>query len=408
MPKIYLFTNTYPFGNQAETFLADELSVADKMGLDIVLIPLHQKKNCRSVPSRFAIDLRLCSSSVRLKMIAFLRLLISKWLWKLPFTSDRPRSMNEYYQGVKYLMGAFLVESYVSANKNSFDRDGIFYSYWFNHTPLGLYRVKCKHDQLKNISIYTRAHGFDVYERRVGIYIPYREWTLNGLKSVFVVSQMGCDFLRDRYPGYKDRIAVSRLGVIPMDLNIKSTFLSENKISFVSCSSVIPLKRVHLIFETISNYSKSHPDTQVCWTHIGGGADFESLKKYIHTQAKSKNLEIILCGEMSNTKVKETYGSARFDIFVNLSISEGVPVSIMEAISTRIPVIATNVGGMREIVTKETGFLLPVNFTQAEFDKKVHEILLHMDDYRRETYGFFQKNFNADINYSYFYQRQLI
>ncbi len=407
MPKIYLFTNTYPFGNQAETFLADELLVADKMGLDIVLIPLHKKKNCRPVPPRFVVDRRLCASSVRFKLIAFLRLLISEWLWKLPFASDRPRSINEYYQGVKYLFGASLVESYVSANKDFFDRDGIFYSYWFNHTPLGLYRAKCKHNQLKDIPIYTRAHGFDVYERRVGIYIPYRERTLTGLKSVFVVSQMGCDFLRERYPGYRDRIAVSRLGVIPVEKNGKSTFLPENKISFVSCSSVIPLKRVHLIFETINKYSKNHSDIQVCWTHMGSGADFESLKNYIHTD-KSKNLEIIMYGEINNTKVKEIYRSTQFDIFVNLSISEGVPVSVMEAISTRIPVIATNVGGMREIVTKETGFLLPVNFMQAEFDSRVHEILLHMDDYRKETYGFFQKNFNADINYSYFYQHQLI
>ena len=33
-----------------------------------------------------------------------------------------------------------------------------------------------------------------------------------------------------------------------------------------------------------------------------------------------------------------------FDLFVNMSLSEGIPVSIMEAISFGIPIIATNVG----------------------------------------------------------------
>ena len=49
-----------------------------------------------------------------------------------------------------------------------------------------------------------------------------------------------------------------------------------------------------------------------------------------------------------------------FDLFVNMSLSEGIPVSIMEAISFGIPIIATNVGGNAEIVNDETGVLIPL------------------------------------------------
>ena len=51
------------------------------------------------------------------------------------------------------------------------------------------------------------------------------------------------------------------------------------------------------------------------------------------------------------------------DWFINTSSSEGLPVSIMEACSFGIPVLATDVGGTSEIVRPgETGFLLDAGF----------------------------------------------
>ena len=45
-------------------------------------------------------------------------------------------------------------------------------------------------------------------------------------------------------------------------------------------------------------------------------------------------------------------------MFINVSSTEGIPVSIMEAMSFGIPVIATAVGGTPEIVNNENGYLL--------------------------------------------------
>jgi glycosyltransferase involved in cell wall biosynthesis len=47
---------------------------------------------------------------------------------------------------------------------------------------------------------------------------------------------------------------------------------------------------------------------------------------------------------------------------MNLSITEGIPVSIMEAQSVGIPALVTKVGGTSEIVNKENGFLVDKNF----------------------------------------------
>ncbi len=47
------------------------------------------------------------------------------------------------------------------------------------------------------------------------------------------------------------------------------------------------------------------------------------------------------------------------DIFVNPSYSEGLGISVMEAASIGLPIIATDVGGTREIITTDkTGILI--------------------------------------------------
>lgn len=94
-----------------------------------------------------------------------------------------------------------------------------------------------------------------------------------------------------------------------------------------------------------------------------------------------------------------------FDLFVNMSLSEGIPVSIMEAISFGIPIIATNVGGNAEIVNDETGVLIPVNIDQAAFNETVSDIMNKMDILKISTILCYQNEFNADKNYHCFYNQ---
>ncbi|MBO8140920.1 MAG: glycosyltransferase family 4 protein [Firmicutes bacterium] len=91
---------------------------------------------------------------------------------------------------------------------------------------------------------------------------------------------------------------------------------------------------------------------------------------------------------------------AQADIFVLASKWEGLPLSILEAMRAGLPVIASDVGGVREAVRDgETGFLIPrsdVNILKARLLTLLRnpDLRLQMGQAGREVY---EKNFTLDI-----------
>ena len=77
------------------------------------------------------------------------------------------------------------------------------------------------------------------------------------------------------------------------------------------------------------------------------------------------------------------------DLFVLPSFSEGFPLSLIEAMACGVPVVSTTCGGPQEIVTEETGLLVPPGDPEALADAMRH-ILDHPEGYpasRISTYA---------------------
>lgn len=113
------------------------------------------------------------------------------------------------------------------------------------------------------------------------------------------------------------------------------------------------------------DYRKGFPDlingfAKICSLYpssalviAGGGGLFDELAK----QVLKMNLDgrVFLLG--SRDDVPKLLGIA--DIYINSSNSEGMPVSVLEAMSLGLPVIATSVGDTPYLVQPGTGVLIP-------------------------------------------------
>jgi glycosyltransferase involved in cell wall biosynthesis len=164
------------------------------------------------------------------------------------------------------------------------------------------------------------------------------------------------------------------------------------------------VKRVHLLIYALGLVRSSK---KIIWNHFGEGSLEKELKLMAEkTLGNLSGIEYKFRGRVMNAQIMEFYNENNVDLLVNTSSSEGIPVSIMEAQSFGIPVIATDTGGTAEIIVKETGILLPVDFDIADLARQI-EYLLNLDHaekvrMKRAIYDKWKMNFNAYTNFENF------
>jgi glycosyltransferase involved in cell wall biosynthesis len=184
---------------------------------------------------------------------------------------------------------------------------------------------------------------------------------------------------------------LSRLGVKKQVFNS----LESKPFSIVSCSNVIPLKRVELIAQALKLIALPYT-----WTHFGDGPLLENIK------AEFQNEHHLFQGRVSNTEVLTFYQKHTPHLFINVSSSEGIPVSIMEAFSFGISVIATDVGGNGEIVNGKNGTLVPADISAEELSEIIQEYIeMNNESYKKKrlaAYKTWEEGFNAGKNYGEF------
>ena len=140
------------------------------------------------------------------------------------------------------------------------------------------------------------------------------------------------------------------------------------------------------------------------WVHFGTGIMRNEVERY--AQRILVNVDYEFKGIVPNSEILDFYADNYVDLFINLSSSEGIPVSIMEALSAGIPIVATNVGGTSEAVSDEFGFLVPAVFNNEDVATIINNYLClsisEQQSYRRRAYQFWKENYEAATNYRKF------
>lgn len=308
------------------------------------------------------------------------------------------------------LIVSIMVASYAKANESVKFIDDVIqkhaagmsvylYSYWMNDMAVAIANYKQKHPKVK---AFSRAHRWDIYlDKQPAKYLPFKHLTLEHLDMLFPISEDGAKYLRALTDHkYNNHIKVARLGTI--NTLGKRTSGGTDKLVLVSCSNLIPRKRVNLIIEALSLIGG-----KVEWIHIGDGELKAELEQLANEKLSTKaNITYTFKGQMNNSDIIAYYANNNIDLFINVSESEGVPVSIMEANSFGIPAIATNTGGVAEVISESNGFLINVNSSANDIAKVIaHYARLSKEDkqaYKDSAFDTWNTLYNAQKNYTAF------
>jgi len=146
--------------------------------------------------------------------------------------------------------------------------------------------------------------------------------------------------------------------------------ISENTIIIANVAAIAPHKDYFTFVDTAAILLKESPNLTFRFFIIGAdGGEAASIRKYIETKKIANH--VILTGfrkDMAQILPEVA-------IFLFTSKEEGLGTSVVDALACGIPVVATNAGGVPEIIQDgENGFLAPIRNARL-LAKKVNYLL---------------------------------
>lgn len=123
---------------------------------------------------------------------------------------------------------------------------------------------------------------------------------------------------------------------------------------FLNVARYVSAKAQHDLIDAMENVAKEIPDSHLFI--VGWGKREAELRQQVHEQ----NLEahVTITGRVPT--VHEYYALA--DVFVSSSTFEGLPITHLEAMAAKLPLVATQIPGVSEVIAdEETGLLVPPN-----------------------------------------------
>lgn len=390
--SLVLFTIEFPFGT-AETFLETEIKYLAAQFEQVFIIPSQKVGGeARGVPSNVEVLEGLKKSDNKKTLLGLVRIILPTltiYFYSLLFSHHR-KSYVKYYKSLLHHLINDLsrLKEIQKIIKDKKLQKALFYDYWFSNVLISLSILKRK----KLIStLVCRTHRYDLYDDiNFEQVVPFKQFKLKHVDKVFAISEHGLKYLANQTN--RKILDLSYLGV---EKPIKIPVRQKSKV-IVSCSSMVGFKQVDKIAEVIRNLK-----SDVLWVHFGDGPLMSKVKSISHTLPK--NITVDLKGFVKNKQLTEFYEDNYVDLFISLSTSEGLPVSMMEAQSFGIPIIAPSINGIPELVNSNTGVLLNQDLEVVAISKIVDDVLMDKLIFDRVYIRqFFSEKFNASLNYSNF------
>lgn len=234
---------------------------------------------------------------------------------------------------------------------------------WFGVDAHVVAYFKKKYSTVRSMAL---AHSGEVMpERNPFIDADFHKYIYTHIDKVYFISQkVFNDYLQYRQKDSYHHLVEAKSEVRYLGCfntsNVMNSSSCDGLFRIVSCSRIDANKRLSTIVEALRKWTRS----KIEWSHIGIGNLSELIEQQVkELTEKNPLVKVKLLGRLDNKSVMQYYENNPADVFLNTSLSEGLPISIMEAMSYGIPAIATDVGGSSEIVNAQNGILLDKYFS---------------------------------------------
>lgn len=208
------------------------------------------------------------------------------------------------------------------------------------HTPEAygvakLFNMRAKCVIFSHGSYFNMERGFRFFQKNVLIkkgFVAYLKWLLRNASLILALDK---DSMKD-YAPYNSNVVQVGNSIVCLDIPEGKHTLADGKVKeILFVGRLSKDKRVEPIIQAVLDMVKLH------LTIVGNGEEYNHLIKY-------ESEQVHFTGAVPPGEVKSYMEKA--DILVMNSAFEGIPMTILEAISYGLPVVSTNVGGIGEVL----------------------------------------------------------
>jgi glycosyltransferase involved in cell wall biosynthesis len=169
----------------------------------------------------------------------------------------------------------------------------------------------------------------------------------------------------DRVPNLVDAGEMPARGIIRSRLGLPA----RSCVVLFAAPHLYPSKGVHELARAAAALLPSHPELRFCI--IGGGGAEIDLKRTCLSIRPAGRFQFT--GNLSPASVREWMAAA--DIFTLPSHGEGFPMSVLEAMSAGLPVVASRVGAIPEMIDERIGGILIPPRDPAALERALAELV---------------------------------
>ncbi len=358
--KVVYILNIFP--KISETFILNEILEMQKKGAEIEVFAYKDEKESTVHPKAKEIRVYYFTKQGIFKNIG------AHFYWFLKYPKNYLntwRLVTNHGSGIRKL---FIWQLYETVFVHRAKPDHVHAHFGDESSNLAML-----FSSLSGIPFTFTTHSYDIFEGK------YDNWKIKSklAKKHITISKYNRNYIVDRYDVDPKDVAIIHCGIDFSKIPTQGSNPQGNRI--ICIARLHEEKGIDVLIRACRCLKDENVDFE-CLI-VGEGPAREALEKQIR-QLELKN-EVKLLGNQTHDQIFALLRQAQVKVLA--SRSEGIPVSLMEAMAFRVPVISTRICGIPELINDNTsGFLVELGDAET-LAAKIKQLLA--DESLRKTFA---------------------